>query len=290
MKLSDVIANEVDPYVICAKEAPHVILHPNQAWLEMCGYALEEVEGLTNKILTGPETSDEVIDDLLSCVSHAELSTQTVVNYKKGGQRFMNQVQTMPLFDDEGDLAAFASLLHEIPEEFDDSLLNPADAHLWSALTDRLPSSPLSSSGFSGAAAKHAPAACEEAARKLLSNHNDVLADATNDEPIPLSQPELKRIDYIVRPYADQALRTCARRLMGGAARGTLEERLVDDHPALGAQQQAWLEMVSFLDARIQTERHPSGRAPDMSVGAAAALRAVLREMAKEAMPVCRAY
>ncbi len=117
--------------------------------------------------------------------------------------------------------------------------------------------------------------------------------------------------------------------------------RLVDDHPALGAQQQAWLEMVSFLDARIQaspshlpifshmshshstsmyhrirficthpihphtshslssstspdsslqTERHPSGRAPDMSVGAAAALRAVLREMAKEAMPVCRAY
>ena len=51
-----------------------------------------------------------------SCVSHAELSTQTVVNYKKGGQRFMNQVQTMPLFDDEGDLAAFASLLHEIPE------------------------------------------------------------------------------------------------------------------------------------------------------------------------------
>ena len=265
-----------------------------------------------------------------SCVSHAELSTQTVVNYKKGGQRFMNQVQTMPLFDDEGDLAAFASLLHEIPEvkirrkriseffsgdvaafasllhtrfqrktrvffgdvaayaslvhtrfprrrkgstdqshaahplfftifftivtctsvtctpspsvflphvsthslptsqleqEFDDSLLNPADAHLWSALTDRLPSSPLSSSGFSGAAAKHAPAACEEAARKLLSNHNDVLADATNDEPIPLSQPELKRIDYIVRPYADQALRTCARRLMGGAARGTLEER-----------------------------------------------------------------
>ena len=65
MKLSDVIANEVDPYVICAKEAPHVILHPNQAWLEMCGYALEEVEGLTNKILTGPETSDEVIDDLL---------------------------------------------------------------------------------------------------------------------------------------------------------------------------------------------------------------------------------
>ena len=64
----------------------------------VAGYTMEEVEGLTNKILTGPETDPEKIDALLGCVRRQEPSIQTVVNYKKGGVRFVNQVRNHERF------------------------------------------------------------------------------------------------------------------------------------------------------------------------------------------------
>ena len=34
LRLADVLSNTTDPIVLCAKESPHVITHPNQPWLE----------------------------------------------------------------------------------------------------------------------------------------------------------------------------------------------------------------------------------------------------------------
>ena len=87
-----------------------------------------------------------------------------------------------------------------------------------------------------------------------------------------------------VRPYADQALREIARRLLGPVvAKGTLDEALPPNHPAKTAQLAAWGQVVRYLERRLQTAPHPSGRAPDVSLPAGAAMRAVLREMAREA-------
>ena len=74
------LENTTDPIVLCSKDHPHVITHANQPWLEMCGYDLEEVEGLTNKILTGPETDTDAIADMLQCVRRGEKSIQTLIN------------------------------------------------------------------------------------------------------------------------------------------------------------------------------------------------------------------
>ena len=115
MQLVDVMNNMTDPIVLCAKEAPHQIIHANKPWLEMCGYDQEEVEGLTNKILTGPETDKEATKRLMECVRRREPSMQTLINYKKGGVRFVNKVKTMPVHDDNDDLAGFMSMLHEVP-------------------------------------------------------------------------------------------------------------------------------------------------------------------------------
>jgi PAS domain S-box-containing protein len=116
VKLTDVLANETDPIVLCSKEYPHVITHPNPAWCEMCGYTLEEVEGLTNSILTGSETDPEIIEALLACVRRHEPSVHTVVNYKKDGERFVNQVKVAPVYDENDELAAFMSMLREVDQ------------------------------------------------------------------------------------------------------------------------------------------------------------------------------
>jgi len=64
-QLADMLESE-DPYVLCSSEWPHVITHASPAWCEMCGYMAEEVEGLTNKILTGPDTDSEAPASLLA--------------------------------------------------------------------------------------------------------------------------------------------------------------------------------------------------------------------------------
>ena len=114
MQLAELLENTVDPIVFCSKEFPHQITHANKPWLEMCGYDLEEVEGLTNKILTGPETDAEALKRLNECVRRREPSLQTLINYKRGGVRFLNEVQTTPVHDENDDLAGFMSMLREV--------------------------------------------------------------------------------------------------------------------------------------------------------------------------------
>lgn len=288
VRLADVLAETTRPVVLCDKDFPHVITHPNQPWLEMCGYSLEEVEGLTNRILTGPETDGACIASLLQCVRRVEPSVQTVVNYKKGGVRFVNQVRTLPVYDEQDELAAFMSMLHEVDESHLEPVggvgggrspnPNPGVAHLWTAL--QLKCEALVPLGGASGAAR------EEAVKALLTNHMAVLADMTNPAPSP-SQPHLARVAAGVRPYADQALREVCRRLLGalhGAHhRGILDERLAPSHPLRAAQQLAWAEAADYLGSRIQTQPHASGRAADMSEAAGAAMRAVLREVADEA-------
>lgn len=290
-RLSDVLSNTTDPIVLCSKEFPHRITHPNEPWLEMCGYTLEEVEGLTNKVLTGPETDPDCIQDLLNCVRKLEPSVQTLVNYKKGGTRFINQVITKPVYDENDELAAFMSLLHEIDEsaqpndaaETDgaDTSCNPGVAHLWAALdAKRHAAGDAGASPLAGGAARaHEVEARAEAASKLLSNHEVVLRDCTDPSGPPTSQRTLVRVPPQQRPYVDQALRETTRRLLGTGANGLLHERLEAAHPSYDAQRSAWAATADYLSKRIQDQPIRSGRAPDMSPAAAKALRDVLHEV-----------
>jgi len=285
LQLHAALNNSTDPLVLCSATYPHQILHPNQPWLEMCGYSLEEVEGLTNKILTGAETDPDAIAHLLECVRRAEPSVQTLVNYKKGGVRFVNQVRVLPVYDEHDEVAAFASMLHEVNQSHIGAAGDPtATEHLWNALCARLDATGARLGGGANGAAR------AEAARKLIENHAAVLADTTAPLPAP-SQPTLERVPAAVMGYVDEALREVARRLILGddsdasssAIRGCPGAALSPKHPSRRAQQAAWAQTVAYLDARIQTQAEVAGRPADMSADAAAAMRCVLRDIGRAA-------
>ena len=130
-----------------------------------------------------------------------------------------------------------------------------------------------------GAASGHPSVAREEAARKLISNHHRVLADITN--AFPLTQYDLERLPVAARHYADQALRETARRLVGFRVIDEADDGLpTSAQPSTPAQAAAWKGACAYLDGRIQAAREECpGRSPDMSEGAAAAMRSVLREV-----------
>jgi len=287
IRLVEMLENTTDPLVLCSATYPHEIMHPNQPWLEMCGYTLEEVEGLTNQVLTGPETDEAAIESLLASVRRKESSVQCLVNYKKDGSRFVNQVRTVPIFDEHDEVAAFASMLREVDEgHIGASAVSAGTEHLWTALRTRL------DAGGSDLGCGTAGYARAEAARKLVENHAAVLADMTSSTPSP-TQPLVARVPEAVAGYAEQALREVCRRLIVGSAagggggsergssvRGYPLEELSSSHPSYQAQQDTWGKVAVYLDSRIQVEAHPSGRSPDMSEAAASAMRQVLRDMA----------
>lgn len=141
-------------------------------------------------------------------------------------------------------------------------------------------------------AVDHTVQAREEAARALISNHVNVLKDVTNPSKElniignALTQTELKRVSIGSVIYADEALRETARRLLG--RRAGLEEPFARVDLSNDAQVVAWCETADYLDGRIHshTAQKP-GREPDMSPPAAAAMKAVLKEIA--AVPITAA-
>ena len=154
-------------------------------------------------------------------------------------------------------------------------------AQLIDSADDRLGSEAM------GAAAMHTHAARREAAKKLIMNHDNVLNDVCNpSESLNIEGKELTQLDLVrvkphLRDYADQAMRECARRLLGTRAGGHALEAHLD--PKNFAQVQGWVGTCLYLDGRIQGSMSDKpGRTPDMSPNAAAAMRAVLAEMQTE--------
>jgi PAS domain S-box-containing protein len=114
VSIADALNNTTDAVVMTQPFPPYAITHVNAPWCEMCGYTLEEVQGGPNSILHGPETDQAILDDLMASVGRGEPTSATLVNYKKGGQRFVNQVQVTPLYNEEDELEHFMAMLHDV--------------------------------------------------------------------------------------------------------------------------------------------------------------------------------
>lgn len=130
IKLAEALSNSKDAIVLTQPTPPYAITHVNQPWSEMCGYTIEEVEGLTNSILQGPETDQGLLDELMSHVRKGDSASTTLVNYKKGGVRFINQLDMMPVYNEHDELEQFMSMLHEVDETPSQSDKMDLPAHL----------------------------------------------------------------------------------------------------------------------------------------------------------------
>uniref|UniRef100_A0A7S2MT68 Uncharacterized protein n=1 Tax=Haptolina brevifila TaxID=156173 RepID=A0A7S2MT68_9EUKA len=113
------------------------------------------------------------------------------------------------------------------------------------------------------------------AAHKLVENHERVLRDIT--DPSPHTQLQLTRVELSHASDVERMLRETARRLLGRAP-GASE--IPEEKPNSGSEAAAWALSASFLDGRIQSSANERpGREPDLNPAAAAALRAVLRQL-----------
>ena len=123
-----------------------------------------------------------------------------------------------------------------------------------------------------------------EAAQKLMSNHLKIINDIVRADGPPLTQKGLVRLPR-KEHQVDACIYEVTRRLSGG--RPDPRDRLLTTKSA--AQAGTWVATCEYLSARIHSSaeevantRGFEQRKPDMSPGAAAAMKAVLAEVAAD--------
>lgn len=90
------------------------ILFSNPAFCAMTGYRPDELVGKTPRILQGPQTCPEVLDELRKCLSAGRFFRGSTVNYRKDGTPYAVEWNISPIRDDSGQITHFLSIQQDI--------------------------------------------------------------------------------------------------------------------------------------------------------------------------------
>jgi PAS domain S-box-containing protein len=99
------------PMVITDPRQPdNPIVMANKAFLDLTGYTAEEVVGSNCRFLQGPGTSLAAVASIRAALAEERDFEIEILNYRKDGSAFWNQLNLRPVHDDDGQLVyVFAS-------------------------------------------------------------------------------------------------------------------------------------------------------------------------------------
>lgn len=103
------------PFTIVDARAPDMpLVWVNSAFTESTGYSADEVLGTNCRFLQGPETDRAAVARIRAAVAAGRTAGETLVNYRKDGTAFWNQMAISPLFDEAGVLTHFVGVQTDV--------------------------------------------------------------------------------------------------------------------------------------------------------------------------------
>ena len=107
-RLDALIANSPIASVISdPRQNDNPIIACNGAFIELTGYAEDEIIGRNCKFLAGPATEPWLTETIRRGVKRHSPVLVEILNYKRDGTPFRNAVLVAPMFDEEGELEFF---------------------------------------------------------------------------------------------------------------------------------------------------------------------------------------
>lgn len=92
------------------------IIYSNPAFSKLTGYQLEEVVGSNCRFLQGPGTDQEVVTQIREAIAQRREIQATLLNYRKDGQPFWNELKISPVRADTGKLLYFVGIQTDVTE------------------------------------------------------------------------------------------------------------------------------------------------------------------------------
>jgi PAS domain S-box-containing protein len=90
-----------------ATEPDNPVVYVNRAFERLTGYSRAEMLGRNCRILQGPATEEAAVATLREGIERFEPVSVDLVNYRKDGAPFWNDVRVVPVSDDDGEISHF---------------------------------------------------------------------------------------------------------------------------------------------------------------------------------------
>jgi PAS domain S-box-containing protein len=100
----------------CQWDNPIVLA--NKAFLDLTGYQAREVEGRNCRFLQGDSTSPLVIAEMRSALDEERDFAATLLNYRKDGSAFWNELSVSHIHDAEGELSYYLASQRSASQAF----------------------------------------------------------------------------------------------------------------------------------------------------------------------------
>ncbi len=98
------------------------IIYCNAAFEKNTGYSSEEALGRNCRFLQGPETSKDSLNVIRKAINEGESCNAVIINYKKSGLKFFNELSISPVKDSNGKLINFIGIQTDITERLKDQI------------------------------------------------------------------------------------------------------------------------------------------------------------------------
>ncbi len=92
------------------------IIYSNPGFTRLTGYEAEEVLGKNCRFLQGEETDPAAVETMRNAVKKGVSCHVTILNYRKDGSKFWNDLQITPVHDEDGRLINFVGIQNDITE------------------------------------------------------------------------------------------------------------------------------------------------------------------------------
>jgi PAS domain S-box-containing protein len=111
---------------VIISDAQQNILWANKAYKELTGYSLSDLKGRTcRNLLQGALTDQETIKTISITLKANDTFSGEILNYRKDGSTFWNQLAILPIFNDKGKITNFMSTSRDMTalKQAEDSLV-----------------------------------------------------------------------------------------------------------------------------------------------------------------------
>eukprot|EP01037_Dinobryon_pediforme_P007690 gene7690-7751_t len=118
--------------------ADQKIIYCNNSYTQITGFTKGDVSGRVCDFTHGPETSADTLAEIKTALRAAQVFSGEILNYKKSGEAFWNDLTILPIPDSKGEIVNFIGIIRDISakKQFEADIIAKEERHRF--LLDRI--------------------------------------------------------------------------------------------------------------------------------------------------------